>query len=52
MVQWILSFLFAAMENRGGIYFFDTFLKRKEQKGFLRHQFIIYFVVLYLEVLY
>ena len=48
MVQWILSFLFAAMENRGGIYFFDTFLKRKEQKGFLRHQFIIYFVVLYL----
>ena len=48
MVQWILSFLFAAMENRGGIYFFDTFLKRKEQKGFLRHQFIIYLVVLYL----
>ena len=48
MVQWIFSFLFTAMENRGGIYFFDTFLKRKEQKGFLRHQFIIYFVVLYL----
>ena len=48
MVEWIFSFLFTAMEARGSFYFLDTFLEKKEQKGFLRYKFIFYFVTLYL----
>lgn len=48
MVEWIFSFLFTALEARGSFYFLDTFLEKKEQKGFLRYKFIFYFVTLYL----
>ena len=48
MVEWIFSFIFTAMEARGSFYFLDTFLEKKEQKGFLRYKFIVYFVTLYL----
>lgn len=48
MVEWMFSFLFTAMEAGGSIYFLDTFLEKKEQKGFLQYKFIFYFVMLYL----
>lgn len=48
MVKLMVNFLIMAMETRGGIYFFDTFLEKKEQNGFLRHKFFIYLVMFYL----
>lgn len=48
MVKLVINFLIMAMETRGGIYFFDTFLEKKEQKGVLRHQFFIYLVTFFL----
>ena len=51
MVKLMVNFLIMAMETRGEIYFFDTFLEKKEQNGFLRHKFFIYFLALCLTAL-